>query len=85
MEFGDYHDSYLTPNVLKLADIFEVPLDTCMIMVCIMQHSFASPGLASQATLKMLDVPMDLLIDIDMHLFTEWRIHGGVATIPHVM
>ena len=30
MEFGDYHDSYLTTNVLKLADIFEVSLDTCM-------------------------------------------------------
>ena len=31
----------------------------------------------------MSDVQLDLFTDIDMHLFIERRIRGGVATITH--
>ncbi|GBN22793.1 hypothetical protein AVEN_104505-1 [Araneus ventricosus] len=42
-----------------------------------------SPGLAWQAALKMKDVKLDLFTDIDMHLFIEKGIRGGVSMISH--
>ena len=81
MNLGDYHD--LT-DVLILADIFEAFRYTCMSNYGIdPAHSFTSPGSVWQAALKMSDVHLDLFTDIDMHLFIEWGIRGGVATITH--
>ena len=83
MNLGDYHDLYLT-DVLILADIFEAFRYTCMSNYDIdPAHSFTSPGSVWQAALKMSDVHLDLFTDIDMHLFIEWGIRGGVATITH--
>ncbi|GBN47956.1 hypothetical protein AVEN_10328-1 [Araneus ventricosus] len=42
-----------------------------------------SPGLAWQAALKMTDVKLDLFTDINMHLFIEKGIRGGVSMISH--
>ncbi|GBM66445.1 hypothetical protein AVEN_266971-1 [Araneus ventricosus] len=42
-----------------------------------------SPGLACQAALKMTNVKLDLFTDIDMHLFSEKSIRGGVSMISH--
>ena len=84
MILGDYHDLYLTADVLILADIFEAFLDTCMSNYGLdPAHSFTISGLAWQATLKMSDVQLDLFTDIDMHLFIERGIRGRVATITH--
>ncbi len=42
-----------------------------------------SPGLAYDAMLKMTGVRLELMIDLDMHLFMEAGIRGGVAVITH--
>ena len=84
MNLGDYHDLYLTTDALILADIFEAFRDTCMSNYGLdPAHSFTSPGLAWHAALKMSDVQLDLFTDIDIHLFFERIIRGGVATITH--
>ena len=76
---GDYHGHYLKKDVLLLADIFEkfigtflnfYKLDPC--------HYFSSPGLSWDATLKMTSVKLEKIIDIDMYLFTEKGLRGGI-------
>lgn len=42
-----------------------------------------SPGLAWQAALEMIGVRLKLLTDIDMHLFIEKGLRGGISIITH--
>ena len=79
---GDYHDLYLKTDVLLLADIFEkfininlnyYGLDPC--------HYFSSPGLSWDTMLKMTGIELELVSDIDMHLFIEKRMTGGTLYI----
>ena len=44
-------------------------------------HYFNSPGLSWDAMLKMTGVELELISDIDMHLFTEKGIRGGISYI----
>ena len=79
---GDYHDYYLGKDVLLLADIFEKFIVTCLkfygIDLC---HYFSSPGLSCDAILKMTGVRLEKIVDIDMYLFTEKGLRGGVSYI----
>ena len=79
---GDYHDFYLKTDVLLLADVFEKFVSTCLdyygLDPC---HYFSSPGLIWDAILKMTKIKLDLVSDIDMHLFIEKRMRGGISYI----
>ena len=44
-------------------------------------HYFSSPGLSFDAMLKMAGVELELISDIDMHLFIEKGIKGGISYI----
>ena len=69
---GDYHDLYLKIDVLLLADAFEKIFNTCLeyygLNPC---HYLSSPGLSWYAMLKMTGIELELISDIDMHLFIE--------------
>ena len=69
---GEHHDLYLKSDVLLLADVFENFRKTCFeyyhLDPC---HYISSPGLAWAAMLKMTDVELELISDIDMYLFIE--------------
>ena len=80
--FGECHDLYLKCDVLLLCDEFETFIDSCLkhygLDPC---HYFSSPGLAWYAMLKMSGVRLCLIDDIDMHLFIERGMRGGISYI----
>ena len=80
--FGEYHDLYLKCDLLLLCDVFGKFIDTCLeyygLDPC---HYFSSPGLAWDAVLKMSGVSLRLIDDVDMHLFIERGMRGGISYI----
>ena len=81
---GQCHDLYLKSDVLLLADVFQnfrkiflayYGLDPC--------HYISSPGLSWDAMLKMTKVNLDLISDVDMQLFIEKGMRGGISYIAH--
>ena len=79
---GDYHNHYLKKAVLLLADVFEKFIDTCLkfygLDPC---HYFSSPGLSWDAMLKMTGMRLEKIVDIDMYLFIEKGLRGGISYI----
>ena len=77
---GDYHDHYLKKYVLLLADAFEKFIDKCLRFYgfdpCLY---FSSPGLIWDAILKMARVKLEKISDIDMYLFIEKVLRGGIS------
>ena len=63
---GEYHDLYLKSDVLLLADVFESFRKTCLkyyeLDPC---HYFTALGLSWDAMLKMTDIKLELMIDVD--------------------
>ena len=44
-------------------------------------HYFSSPGLSWYTMLKMTEIELELISDIDMHLIMEKGMSGGIAYI----
>ena len=81
---GEYHDHCLVSDVLLLTDVFEnfrktymqyYKLDPC--------HYFTSPGLRWDAMLKMTDIKLELMTDINMFQFIEKGMSCGVSYIAN--
>ena len=80
----DYHDLYNETDVLLLADVFENFRNICMENYKLdPAHYFTAPGLAWDACLKMTDVNLELLTDVDMLLMVEKGIRGGISMISN--
>ena len=83
-DMGEYHDPYLTSDIILLADVFQNFKKTCLnyygLGPC---HYFTSPGLAWDAMLKMTGVKLELISDVDMQLFIEKGTRGGISYIAH--
>ncbi|GFX83941.1 uncharacterized protein TNCV_4286611 [Trichonephila clavipes] len=81
---GEYHDLYVTSDVILLADVFQNFRQLCLnfykLDPC---HCYTAPGLAWQACLYMSRVKLELFTDLDMHLFVERGIRGGISMISH--
>ena len=69
---GDYHDVYLKTDVYLLADVFENFRKTAVSTYQLdPAHYFTLPGFAWDALLKTTGITLELLTDVDMHLFVE--------------
>ena len=81
---GEYHDLYLKSDVLLLTDVFENFRKTCIqyykLDPC---HYFTSPGLSWDAMLKMTDIKLELMVEIDMFQFIEKGMRGGISYIAN--
>ena len=70
----------LTKNSCNIADVFEKFINKCLdyygLDPC---HYVSSPGLSWDAMLKMTKIKLDLISDIDMHLFVEKGMRGGFS------
>ena len=78
----EYHNLYVTPDVLLLADIFENLRKMCQSHYHLDPlHYYTSPGLSWDAMLLKTGVQLELLTDLDQHRFIEAVIRGGVAMI----
>ena len=79
---GDYHDIYVRSDVALLCDVFEkfrksaisyYGIDPC--------HYYTNPGYSWDAMLKFTKVKLELITDIDMYIFIEKSIRGGISMI----
>ena len=71
-------------DVLLLADVFESFRKTCLqyykLDPC---HYFTSPVLSWDAMLKMTNIKLELMTNVDMFQFIEKGMRGGVSCIAN--
>ena len=80
----DYHNLYNKLDVLLIADVFENFRNICIKNYELdPAHYYTAPGLAWDAALKITDVRLELLSDIDMLLMFEDGIRGGVSMVSN--
>ena len=79
---GEFHDLYLKTDVLLLADVMESFRKLCEKHYHLdPAHYFTTPGLAWDAMLKMTEVKLELLDDVDQLLMVEKGIRGGNSNV----
>ena len=67
---------------LLLCHVFEKFLKTSLEYYCLdPSHYFSSPGLSWDAMLKMTKIKLELISNIDMRLFIEEGMRGGISYI----
>ena len=81
---GEYHNLYLKSDILLLADVFENFRKTCLQYYKLDPCQYlSSPGLSWDAMLKMTNIQLELMTDIDMFQFIEKGMRGGISYIAN--
>ena len=81
---GEYHDLYLTSDVLLLTDVFENFRTMCMDYYDLdPAHYYTLPNFAWDAMLLKTDVELEQLHDLDMYEMIENGLRGGMCQVSH--
>ena len=81
---GEYHDLYLKSDILLLTDVFENFRKACQQYYELdPAHYFTTPGLSWDAMLKRTETKLELMSDVDMFLFIEKGMRGGISYIAN--
>ena len=79
---GQFSDLYVKIDVLLLSDVYEKCISLCLENYGLdPSHYFNSPGLSWDAMLKMTGVKLEKINNINVHLFLEKGMSGGVSYI----
>jgi len=81
---GEYTDLYLKLDVFLLADVFESFRTKCLDVYKLDPvHYYTTPGFTWDAMLKKTGETLQLLTDINMVLFIEKGIRGGLSQVSN--
>ena len=73
---------YLKADVLLLSDVFEKIIKTCLEYYGLdPSHYFSSPGLSWDIMLKMTEIKLQTISDINVQNFIEKGMRGGISYI----
>ena len=79
---GECHDLYLKNDVLLLCDVFEKLISQGLKYYGLdCSHYISLPRFSWDSMLKMTGVKLEKVDDINIHLFLEKRMRGGVSYI----
>ena len=79
---GEYHDFYVKADVLLLCNVFERFINVSLKDYGLgPDHYFSSPGLSWHAMLKMTGIQLHKIGNINVHLFLEKGMKGGISYI----
>lgn len=77
---GEYSDIYLKTDILLLADVFEQFREASLATYKLdPANYYTTPGFSWDAMLKYTKVKIELFTDIDMLMFVERGIRGGIT------
>ena len=66
----------------RCCDVFEKFISVCLEYYCLdLCHYFSSPGLCWDSMLKMTGIQLEKINNIDLHLFLEKGMRGGISYI----
>ncbi|EZA62848.1 Ubiquitin carboxyl-terminal hydrolase [Ooceraea biroi] len=81
---GQYSDLYLKTDVFLLADVFENFRNTCIRSYGLDPvHYYTLPGYTWDAMLLHTGIEFELLTDVDIVLFVERGVRGGLSQCSH--
>ena len=73
---------YFKTDVLLLCDVFERFIKTCLEYCCLDPcHYFSSPGMSWDEMLKVTKIKLEKIHDVNVHLFIEKEMRGGISYI----
>ena len=79
---GDYHNLYLKTDVLLLAGVFEKFVNRLLKFYNLdPSYCFSSPRLSWDAMLKMTEIKLELISEIEKYYFVEKGLRGGISYI----
>ena len=77
----DYLDHYLKKDVLLIAVFEKFTSESLELYKLDPSYYFSSPGLSWDAMLKMTGIKLNLILDVEKHLFIEKGIRGRISCI----